>query len=506
MPTERLQKLLARAGYGSRRGAETLIAAGRVSIDGRKATLGERADPNVSVIAVDNAPIELPDETSDAWVLHKPTGYVVSSQTERGIPPVYDLLPEAPANLRYVGRLDIDTSGLLLLTTDGELAHRLTHPRFEVWKTYEAIVRGTPSRQALDDLRSGIQLEEGMTAPARVELLQFGPRAHVRIELREGRKREVRRMLAAVGTPVLELRRVAFGTVELGALPRGLSRRLAPEEVQSLRELVRLGATSEPTGAAVDAPEPPSLSSSALPADTPTPGRAPISVDSLARSIAIDGPTASGKSVVGRSLAEHLGLGFVDTGLMYRACTLAVLERGIDPEDAEAVTAFVRALNLDLSWPDPATPRAILDGVDVTDRLRAPEIERTVSLISRVPEVRDELVQRQRGLAARSPIVMAGRDIGTRVLTEARTKVFLEASPLVRARRRLGEQQDSGRSTTFERVLDETRLRDELDSTGQRAIRREQAAEDAIIVDTDMLGIDEVVEVCVNAYRAANGQ
>jgi len=235
------------------------------------------------------------------------------------------------------------------------------------------------------------------------------------------------------------------------------------------------------------------------------PGRDTISTDSLARSIAIDGPTASGKSVVGRSLAEHLGLGFVDTGLMYRACTLAVLEHGIDPEDEAAVVELVRGLDLDLDWPDAARPRALIDGEDVTDRLRQPDIERTVSLISRVPAVRDELVQRQRALAARSPIVMAGRDIGTRVLTEARLKVFLEASSEVRARRRLGEELDAGRTTTFERVLDETRRRDELDSTGKRAIRREQAAEDAIIIDTDLLGIDEVVDLCLGAYRSKNG-
>ena len=226
--------------------------------------------------------------------------------------------------------------------------------------------------------------------------------------------------------------------------------------------------------------------------------------DTLARSLAIDGPTASGKSVVGRALAERLGLGFVDTGLMYRACTLAVIEAGIDAGDAAAVTALVRAIELDMFWPEPSAPRVTLSGVDVTSALRTPEIERTVSQVSGIPEVRDELVRRQRGLAARSPIVMAGRDIGTRVLTEARTKVFLEASEQVRARRRLGEEVESGRQTNFDRVLDETRRRDEADSTGHRAIRREQAATDALVIDTDALGIDEVVERCTAAYRAAN--
>lgn len=506
MPTERLQKLLARAGYGSRRSAEALIVEGRVRVDGRIAILGERADPEISVIVVDETTLATSYDTSEVWVLHKPAGYVVSAADERGLPSVYSLLPETPPSLRYVGRLDVDTAGLLLLSTDGELVHRLSHPRYEVWKTYEAEVRGHLDEDALRRLRDGVELEDGMTAPARVERLRSGPRALVRLELREGRKREVRRMLAAVGTPVLALKRTKVGTVRLDGLPVGQARRLTAEEAASLRELVGLPREAPAErAAAVDAREGPSLSSSAPFGSAAPAGRDAISTDSLARSIAIDGATASGKSVVGRSLAEHLGVGFVDTGLMYRACTLAVLERGIDPEDEAAVSALVRGLNLDLRWPDPAQPRAILDGEDVTPRLRDPEIERAVSLISRIPEVRDDLVNRQRGLAARSPIVMAGRDIGTRVLTEARTKVFLEASTEVRARRRLGEELDSGRNTTFERVLDETRRRDEMDSTGKRAIKREQAAADAIIIDTDMLGIDEVVEVCLNAYRSANG-
>lgn len=499
MARERLQKILARAGYGSRRHAETLIASGRVQVNGHVATLGEQADPERDAIIVEGVPLAPLEPRRATWMMHKPVGYLVTAADDRGRPTVYDLLPaDAPPDLRYVGRLDFDTSGLLLLTTDGELAHRLTHPRYEVWKTYEAEVASMPDARALDRLRSGVPLEDGMTAPARVQVVRRGPRPLVELQLREGRKREVRRMLAAVGSPVVNLRRTAFGGLSLAALPSGRARPVTAEEERALRALVGLPAE-------VDVEEQRSLSSSPPSPRTARPGRPPISTESLARSIAIDGPTASGKSVVGRSLAEHLGLGFVDTGLMYRACTLAVLERGIDPNDEEAVTALVKHLDLDLQWPDPARPRAILDGVDVTERLRQPEIERTVSLVSRIPEVRDELVRRQRELASRSPIVMAGRDIGTRVLTEARTKVFLEASTEIRARRRLGEEVDAGRTTTFERVLDETRTRDELDSTGKRAIRREQAADDAIVIDTDVLGVDEVVEACLSAYRAANG-
>ena len=227
--------------------------------------------------------------------------------------------------------------------------------------------------------------------------------------------------------------------------------------------------------------------------------------DSLARSVAIDGPTASGKSVVGRAVAEALRIGFFDTGLMYRACTLAVLNSGTNPEDAAAVTALVRSLDLDMRWDEPTVLRIVLAGEDVTNQLRTLEIEQTASLVSRVPEVRDELVRIQRSIAGREPVVMAGRDIGTRVLVEARTKVFLDASAEVRARRRQGEEQDAGRNTSFDQVLNATRRRDELDNTGHRAIRPEQAAEGTLIIDTDALGIDQVVERTLEHYRAANG-
>jgi cytidylate kinase len=207
---------------------------------------------------------------------------------------------------------------------------------------------------------------------------------------------------------------------------------------------------------------------------------------------------------VGRAVADRLHLGFFDTGLMYRGCALAALAARTDVNDEAAVIALVRGLDLDMRWVDPTQPHLYLDGRDVTERLREPEIEQTVSLVSRIPEVRNELVRRQRAIASREPVVMAGRDIGTRVLVEARTKIFLDASTEVRARRRLGEELDRGRQTTFETVLTQTRRRDELDDTGHRAVRREQAAPDAIVIDTDALGIDAVVDRCVEAYQAAN--
>ena len=207
---------------------------------------------------------------------------------------------------------------------------------------------------------------------------------------------------------------------------------------------------------------------------------------------------------MGRALADLLHLGFFDTGLMYRACTLAVLEAGVNPDDEEAVTHLVTGLDLDVRWPEPNDPRILLAGVDVTPRLRSGEIEQTVSLVSRIEDVRHELVRRQRAIAGREPVVMAGRDIGTHVLVEARTKVFLDASTEIRARRRLGEEQVEGRESTFETVLAATRRRDELDNTGHRAVKREQAAEGALIIDTDAIGIDAVVAQCAELYRQVN--
>ncbi len=191
---------------------------------------------------------------------------------------------------------------------------------------------------------------------------------------------------------------------------------------------------------------------------------------------------------------------------MYRACTLAVGRASVDAEEPEAVTSLVRALILDMRWPDPATPEILIAGENVTPLLREPGVEAAVSLVSRIPEVRDEMVKRQRAFAARSPVVMAGRDIGSRVLREARAKFFLDASAEVRARRRLGEEREAGRASFFERVLDQTRRRDELDQTGQRTIRREQVAADVLVIETDALGIDEVVARCIRAYREANGE
>ena len=240
---ERLQKILARRGYGSRRKAEELIRAGRVLVDGRPAAVGQRADPSAR-ITVDGTPLD-DEQASLTLMLHKPPDVIVAASDDRDRQTVFDLLGEVPPGLRHVGRLDRDSEGLLLLTTDGELAHRVAHPRFEVAKTYEALVEGRPGDEALTQLRAGIDLDDGPTHPAEAERLRRADDGWwVQLVLHEGRKRQVRRMLAAVGHPVQRLVRTRLGPLELGDLPAGVSRPLTAGELAELRALCGLDTPS----------------------------------------------------------------------------------------------------------------------------------------------------------------------------------------------------------------------------------------------------------------------
>jgi 23S rRNA pseudouridine2605 synthase len=226
----RLAKFLAHAGVASRRAAERLVAAGRVSVAGEVVSdpardVDERSAVSVDGVAVTTEPVEV-------HVLHKPAGVVSTAADTHGRPNVCDLI-ESNARLYPVGRLDADTTGLILLTNDGELANRLTHPRYGVEKTYRARVRpARVSERALGALRAGVELDDGRTAPARVSQLRPGL---LEITITEGRKRQVRRMCEAVGHRVETLQRVAFAGLELGRLAIGSHRRLAPGEVERLR-------------------------------------------------------------------------------------------------------------------------------------------------------------------------------------------------------------------------------------------------------------------------------
>jgi 23S rRNA pseudouridine2605 synthase len=227
----RLGKLIASAGVASRRSAEELIRAGRVTIEGVVVADPARDVAEADAVAVDGVPVGVPSGRV-VYAINKPPGVVSTARDPQGRRTVVSLAP-AGVRLYPVGRLDIDTTGLILLTNDGELAHRLTHPRFEVPKTYRAVVARPPVREpALRALREGIELDDGRTSPARVHRLAADT---LEITIHEGRKRQVRRMCEAVGHPIRRLERVRFGPLALGSLRAGESRELTPEEVSALR-------------------------------------------------------------------------------------------------------------------------------------------------------------------------------------------------------------------------------------------------------------------------------
>ena len=230
---ERVQKGLARAGFGSRRLCDELIEDGRVTVNGEVAILGRRIDPDVDEVAVDGVPVGVrPDLVY--YLLNKPRGVITTASDPQGRPTVLSLVPPAP-RVFSVGRLDLDTEGLLLLTNDGGLAHRLTHPRFGVEKEYLARVAGQPTRAALRRLREGIELDDGPTAPARVSLLE--PEL-LRVTIHEGRNRQVRRMCEAIGHPVKRLVRVRIGPLADHSLPPAAWRGLTTDEVRALEKAV----------------------------------------------------------------------------------------------------------------------------------------------------------------------------------------------------------------------------------------------------------------------------
>lgn len=237
---ERLQKIMAQAGVASRRKCEQLITEGRVRVNGDVVReLGYKADPQCDRIEVDGQMIAREEHVY--FLLYKPTGYITSVTDPQGRRTVLDLMRGVGARIYPVGRLDYDTSGLLLLTNDGEFAHYITHPRYELDKVYEAVVRGRIDDTALRKLREGIMLEDGMTAPAKAECLASDARrgtSTVRLTIHEGRNRQVRRMCEAVGHPVMQLARVRLGFLTLDGLKAGEYRALTASEVKKLQQMV----------------------------------------------------------------------------------------------------------------------------------------------------------------------------------------------------------------------------------------------------------------------------
>lgn len=234
--TERLQKLIARAGLASRRQAEEWIRQGRVLLNGVPAQLGQRADPQRDQILVDGRPLQSA-EKSITVLLNKPRGYLCTLDDPEGRPRVVDLVRDIPQRLFPVGRLDYNTEGLLLLSNDGELTNYLTHPRHQVTKTYLAKVQGRLSEAMLDQLRNGLVLEDGPTAPAAVDnVRQLEKHSWFELTLHEGRNRQVRRMCEALDLTVVRLKRIRFGFLDLSGVGPGRYRVLSDAEIHRLRQ------------------------------------------------------------------------------------------------------------------------------------------------------------------------------------------------------------------------------------------------------------------------------
>jgi 23S rRNA pseudouridine2605 synthase len=470
MPAERLQKLLARAGIASRRGSEGLIAAGRVAVNGRVAGLGDGADPELDRIEVDGSPLPAAEAALHVAV-HKPAGVLSSARDERGRRSVVNLIDERNlGRLWPAGRLDVDSEGLMVLTNDGAWANRVLHPRYGIEREYAVLGDQPASPDQIATMLEGVDLDDGPARllvaepampPAEVVRLPGERGAWMRVRVSEGRKREVRRIFAAVGLQVERLVRTRLGPLTIDGLPEGASRRLRPEEVEAL-------AGARPR------------------VSRPRSGRDPISV-------AIDGTSGSGKSTIGHALAQRMGATFVDTGLMYRALSIAALERGIDPDDADALGRLAGQVRIEVRSPrrDQRDRRetVLLDRHDVTIQARTPRIDRVVSAVSRHAAVRAAMLGVQRAAARRGDTVMVGRDIGTVVLPDATLKVFLTASAAVRAARRAEEM---GRPDRGDKYLAEIEQRDAADT--QRPVAPLRKAAGALVLDTGELDVEASLE------------
>ncbi len=505
MPEERLQKLLAHAGVASRRASEEMIEAGRVTVDGHVVrTLGVKVEPEKCEVRVDGKLIQF--ERLRYIVLNKPFGMLSGPDPKAGYPS-WEEVVKVPERLYAVGRLDHDSEGLLLLTNDGELALHLSHPRYEHPKTYLVQVEGVPNVRKLRRLQHGIMLDDGPTLPARVALLKEPPPMFVtqrkaaptdvskgraperkqgpvprvswlKITLREGRKRQVRRMVSLLGHPALRVIRIGLGPLSLGELRAGTWRDLTQGELRSLREAAYHGEGATPKE---------------FPAATEVQGSSPSTLGPS--TIAIDGPSASGKSTIGGLLAKQLGYLYFDTGVMYRAVAAVALARGISPHDEQAVTEMAEAVQIDVLSPtvdDGRDVTVLADGQDVSWDIRRIEVEKAVSPVSAYAGVREAMRLAQRRIGEGGRIVMVGRDIGTIVLPDADLKIYLDATLPERARRRFLERRARGELVDSEQVLRDVKRRDEYDSNRQHAPL--MAAPDAIVVDTTGLNVHQVMD------------
>ncbi len=491
MAEARLQKVLADAGIASRRGAEALIVAGRVQVDGSPAHLGQRVDPRAARILVDGRPLSAP--AGHVYLaLHKPVGVTSTVRDRHAARTVLDLVPPpilARAGRLYpVGRLDRDSEGLVLLTNDGDWSQRVAHPSHELAREYAVQVRAPLEADQVAWLRNGIDLDEGLaqvgdirpataaeTAKLAATLAQPPASAWwYRVTIAQGWRRQLRRMFAAVGVTVERLVRVRIGTLWLAGLAAGEVRELAPAEVR------RLGGPGAAGGTG--------------------PGRSRRRPAGDGLIVSIDGPASSGKSTVGATAARRLGYRFCDTGLLYRALTWLALERGTPLDDEAALAALVPEVAL-AEDDRGALTHVTAHGRDVTAEVHEAVVDRHVSEVARQPAVRAALQPVQRAIAAPGRIIMAGRDIGTAILPDADLKVYLDVTVEERARRRVAQRAIDPRSPAAEVVLADLRQRDAVDS--QRAVGPLRVPAGASIVRSDGRTLDQTVRAVVALVRAA---
>ena len=475
----RIQKALADAGVASRRAADQMVAAGRVSVNGRVATLGERVDPDRDRITVDGRAVGGPPEPVYIAV-NKPAGVTSTVSDRHAEHTILELVPDdmlrRHGRVYPVGRLDRDSEGLLLLTNDGDWAQGLLHPRYEVEREYAVGLAAPLDGRQQSALRTGVDLDEGrarvvslrpQTATETRRLEALVGRSHealvwYRAVLRQGWKRQLRRMFGAVGAPVDRLVRVRVGSLRLDGLRSGAGRELSRTETERLARPVTRPSTS---GGLV---------------------------------VSLDGPGSSGKSTVGAGAAVELGYRFLDTGVLYRALTWLGILRGVDHHDAPALARLAPELEL---IPDPRGQlrRVRVGEKDVTDALHSAEVDQAVSVVSAHPEVRGALLPVQRGLASDGRIIMAGRDIGSVVLPDADPKLYIDVSVEERARRR-AEQRGYGPGTAEANEIEaELRERDRLDSS--RAVAPLRVPEGALIIRSDGNTVDETIAQVVTAIR-----
>ena len=482
-----MHKALADAGVASRRKAEELVAAGRVMVNGATATVGQLVDPALDELTVDGKVIAQ-DRTSRLYlVLNKPIGVTSTVSDPHAQRTVVDLVPATlrkdAARLYPVGRLDRDSEGILLLTNDGKWAQRMLHPSHGVEREYAVGIDHPLDGEQAAALEGGVDFDEGRASISHLASATSADRRRLegmigrdarhlvwyRVTLRQGMKRQVRRMFAAVDVPVRRLVRVRFGTIRLTDLPMGGVRALTTAERKHLEALVSESVTAENQGIVVS----------------------------------VDGPGGSGKSTVGAGAALKVGYRFCDTGVLYRGLTWLALKRGVSPDDAAALEQLVSEVEL---APDEQQRYVHLraDGREVTDELHTPEVDREVSRVSQHATVRARLLPLQHALAAGGRIVMAGRDIGTIVLPDADLKVYLDVSIEERARRRAAERGLSDDPDAVAQIEEELRRRDGIDSTRKTAPLRKPA--DAVVIDTDGYTLEQSIDAVVAAIRAKESE